>query len=32
MRDLETAAAVWPARANPAFQALENLRRDAGGR
>jgi hypothetical protein len=32
MRDLETAAAVWPARANPAFPALENLRRDAGGR
>jgi len=26
-RDLEAAAVVWPARANPAFQALETLRR-----
>ena len=31
-RDLETAAATWPARDNPALQALEDLRRGAGGR
>jgi hypothetical protein len=29
--DLETAISVWPARANPAFQALENVRAAGGG-
>jgi len=29
--DLETAISVWPARANPAFKALENVRAAGGG-
>jgi len=29
--DLENAIAVWPARANPAFQALKNVRAAGGG-
>ena len=29
--DLETAISVWPARDNPAFRALENVRAAGGG-
>ncbi|HEV7476122.1 MAG TPA: DUF2723 domain-containing protein [Burkholderiales bacterium] len=31
MGDLETAISVWPARANPAFKALDNVRAAGGG-